>query len=216
MVFARKFLAALAVLALLGLTGCLRLESDIVIRNDRDIGFTIRTGAKKDPKATQPQRDPCQDAQFQGGRNTPYDDGEYYGCAYEFTTSITGQKVAGLSITRHDGVYDVTWRVPAQTAQRGVKPETMTSFRVAVTFPGDVVAHNGSSTLEGRTVIWTDPTDWFAAEGLHATGAQGDSPFGLGFLWWAVPLAALTVALIVAAVVLVTRRGRAPSPQPGS
>ncbi len=194
-----------ALLLMVGLSGCLRLQSDIVIANDQDVAFTVRTGAKVDPDKP-PQADPCADPQFQGGRKAPYNDGEYSGCLYEFRTSIGAQKVDGLTITRHDGVYDVTWRVPAKAVQDGVKPEGVTSFKVAVTFPGEVAKHNGSSTVTGRTVTWTDPKDFFTTEGLHATGGEGQSPSGAVLPAWAIPVGLVVVAGVVVAAMLATRR----------
>lgn len=190
---------------LVALTGCIKVDTTIVITNDRDVAFTVRTGAKVDPNKP-PQPDACADPQFQGGKKTPYNDGQYSGCLYEFTTSISGQKVDGLTITRHDGVYDMTYRIPAKAAQDGIKPEGLTSFKVAVTFPGDVVKHNGSSTANGRTVTWTDPKDLFTAEGLHATGGEGESPSGLGFLVWAIPVGVVVLAAIVGVVIMATRK----------
>jgi hypothetical protein len=82
--------------------------------------------------------------------------------------------------------------------------------RVAITFPGDVIEHNGE--LEGRTVTWTPEF----GEALDIQARAEDSG-GSSFPWWIVGVVAALVALAVLVLLLALRRrsgGSTASPEP--
>jgi hypothetical protein len=115
-----------------------------------------------------------------------------------------------LSIVHADGEYRfamASGEIDVSTGgQDQVTAALFTDFRVSVTFPGEVTSHNGSSTVEGTTVTWTDASDLTSGEGLRATADEPGSVLAL--LPW-LGAALLVAAGVVAGVLLVNRRARA-------
>ncbi|MSS46031.1 hypothetical protein FYJ43_08260 [Cutibacterium sp. WCA-380-WT-3A] len=78
------------------------------------------------------------------------------------------------------------------------------NFRVSVAFPGTVLSHSGSSTVDGNTVTWTDVNDLVSAQGLTAAGKDES---GLpSWVWGIGALVALAIGGAVAAVVVSATR----------
>lgn len=101
------------------------------------------------------------DARPQGSAIVPYEDDTFVGCKATCSVSRTIDST-GTNLKLADGVW--TSSSPAQdlegTGQSGqLTEDAFSDFRLSVSFPGEVLSHNGSSTVEGRTVTWrTRPT----------------------------------------------------------
>lgn len=148
-----------------------------------------------------------------GSTITQYQQDGFTGCTIQATQIPLKDGFkddSGLTITHENSQYTF-WMKNTSTDEdsSGMSSMMFTSFKVAVTFPGEVTSHNGSSTVEGTTVTWTNAADLFAGEGLKATSKEAN-PF-VGALPWLLGLAGL---LGVAAVVflVVNRRKRQPQP----
>lgn len=201
------------------LSGCLKMETDIEISNLDQVSMRMLL-AVEDTYASSIQ-DACADEGTDGVTVTPYNEDGFVGCVMEASgvpASELGSTGQDLSITEVDDEYVFVMGGLGATADlsevgledAGMVSAMFTSFRVAVTFPGEVTSHNGSSTVDGTTVTWTDPTDLVAGEGLKATGKAG---IGLsGILLWTVLIG--VAAAVVIGVVLLLRARRKPT-QPG-
>jgi len=225
----RFALSVLIVTLALLLTGCMRLKADFTISADDEVAVVMDVGLNKQ---TADQSGTSQDDMCGGqgvgqtginGTTESYDDGTYVGCRITGTVAIGDMKGEGLTITRADNVYTFTWASGDTGGEAaGMSAAMVSDFRVAVTFPGKVLSHNGSSTVEGTTVTWTSAADLFTSEGLVATG-EAKPPLTALLVPILIGLAAL--ALVGALVwYLLARRKKAtaaaaaqpqPQPQPG-
>ena len=190
-------MALLPLLLLLG--GCVRLDTDIVISSRDTVDMSMLIAIQDDYAAAV---DTFCEQDGAGGTVSTYDEGGYVGCLREVTgapLSALSDDNLDLSIVHADGEY----RFAMVSTELGVSAggdeqliaSLFTDFRVSVTFPGQVTAHNGSSTVDGTTVTWTDASDMASGEGLRATADESGSVLTL--LPW------LGAALLVAAGVVV-------------
>jgi hypothetical protein len=142
----------------------------------------------------------------------PYKDDEYVGCtltARGVPMAQIAKSSASWTIRHEKGKYSFAMAnaKSAKSGGSGMTSAMFTDFRVAVRFPGDVISHNGSSTVQGTTVIWTDPDDMFTGKGLQATSKeatpeQAAMPLNLG-------VTGLVIAIGVAFLIWVAvRRSR--------
>lgn len=211
----RSGLALVLVPMVLLLSSCMRFESAVEIKSKDDITVSIDLAMQTatlqmSGMSTSPESF-CAEFNSGAGSNvemTPYADDVYTGCRMRIAGGLGDQTISstGFTLQLVDGIW--TFRTaPSDVGATsgmpaGIAPSMFDSFRVDVTFPGEVLTHNGSSTLSGRTVTWTNPNDLFAAQGLYATGK--DRAQVLAALGWV--LAGLVALALVAAVVLVARR----------
>lgn len=107
------------------------------------------------------------------GSVAPYYVAGYVGCTVSGTVPLSllsPGSVQGFMISSTGGEYKFAMQIPGKASTLGLTPEMLDEFSVAVTFPAEVTSHNGSSTVEGTTVTWTDPEDLLGGEeGLQAT-----------------------------------------------
>lgn len=218
--YGRRLAALLLVPVVAVLSGCLKMDTEIEITGLDDVNIRMLL-AIEDTYASMISEACAEEAQ-PGTTVTPYNEDGFIGCTIEaegFPADQLGATGQELSITEAEGEYTFTMGGlggAADMSELGVEDGAITSamftsFRVAVTFPGQVTSNNGSSTVDGNTVTWTDPTDLLSGEGLKASGEAG--PGWSGVLLWTA-LVALGVAAVVA-VVVVLRRRNAPAPAMG-
>lgn len=162
------------------LTSCMRLNVDYVIHSQDSIDVTLNYGVEKAMLEEVGQLvtgDQLCSAVSRGRPGetavVPYEDDAYVGCASTTNASLSTIDDTGRNLKLADGVW--TFQLSGTDLEGAggtgeVTAEAFTDFRVSVTFPGAVITHNGSSTIDGRTVTWTDPADLLTAEGLLATG----------------------------------------------
>jgi len=136
------------------------------------------------------------------GSISSYSQDGYVGC------TIKGSGIPLINASNQNGVFSITHQNAQYTFQmKNTTSDTtsdtsltsamFTTFKLAVTFPGEVTSHSGSSTVEGTTVTWTDPDDALKGNGLKATSKEAD--LLLLAVPWALGLAGL---LLVAAVAI--------------
>lgn len=223
---ARRLTLILAILLLLVLTSCIRMTMDIDIdgaeRIDVRADVGMQNAAAKELGADLP--DFCAEADLTGDTDDvqaePYSedgDGGYTGCRMEGTSTLAemGSSSDGPGLTLEDGVWTFAMDGADAEAGQGMSASMLSDFRISVTFPGEVLTHNGTSTVEGTTVTWTNATDLFSAEGLRATARDSGGAGGHTWLW--IVLGVLALAAIGAAIWFATRKKSQPAapPYPG-
>ncbi|WP_166844911.1 LppM family (lipo)protein [Isoptericola sp. BMS4] len=210
--------ATLAVVGLLALAGCMKIDTDLTLSEDDTVSGSM-VMAYSNQFAEQMGMDPQEFWEQAGGdlnstlaensTQQPYSDGEYTGAEVTFLDKpledFTIRNDAGiqLAITRDgddyvvDGVMDLSG--PDALGPMPEDDMDTLALRIAVTFPGPVSESTG--TVEGTTVTWTPAMDEVTE--IHAVGsAKG------GFPWWLVGLV-IGVLVIAVVVVLVVRSNRA-------
>ena len=83
------------------------------------------------------------------------EDKEYVGCKFTMTTTADDARGAGLGLA-----FDAD-KVSLSIGRKFFKDARLDkikvgAFKVSVTFPGKVISHSGSSSVDGNTVTWTD------------------------------------------------------------
>ncbi|MFV0252141.1 MAG: LppM family (lipo)protein [Beutenbergiaceae bacterium] len=203
----------LAPVLLVALSSCMRLTADYTINGEDEIDIAMDIGVEKaiveDSGQTISGDDICADPgsmDMPGLELEPYDDGTYAGCRFTGTipTSVINAGDSGTSITLADDVW--TFQM-GSTGEDDVDMNMLSDFAISVTFPGEVLSNNGSSTVEGTTVRWTDAADLYSSEGLQATGAASGGAGG-SFPWLIIGIVGLLVVGggVIAAVLLGRRK----------
>jgi hypothetical protein len=201
------------------LAGCVRIDAHLSIAGDTVSGTVIlaldRAAAEQlnmDPNEAFAEEH-AELTSLDRVTATPYDDGTWTGQEYTFDRVLLGDlnrlsqtDPDGLRITRDipAGTYsltmvmDLTWAAEAGQPQADLLDRL--DARIAVTFPGEVVEHNGS--LAGSTVTWRPPagerTELVAVAYAPDEPAAGTGDSGDGNLL-AVVLLGGVAALVLAA-----------------
>jgi len=214
--FLRRVALALPILLLL--SSCIRLNADYVIHSQDVIDVTLDYGLQKSVLQELGQAitgdqlcSNMADARPQGSAIVPYEDDTFVGCKATFTGSLATIDSTGTNLKLADGVwtFELTGSDLEGTGQSGqLTEDAFADFRLSVTFPGEVLSHNGSSTVEGRTVTWADAADLLTSEGLLATGRDAGGA-AAGSVRTAL-FAGLAIALVILAAVIafLVMRGR--------
>ncbi|NED95518.1 hypothetical protein G1H11_09350 [Phytoactinopolyspora alkaliphila] len=144
----------------------------------------------------------------------PYDDGEFVGQQINFDGApledfSEGTDMSGLSIVREGDQFVVEGDMDMSDASTGemedIPPGMLENMdfdlRVAITFPGEVLEHNGS--LDGTTVTWEPEigaqNDMFA-RAMDSGGAGGGMP-----VWLWIVIGVVIVAGLAALLFLMSR-----------
>lgn len=159
-------------------------------------------------------------------KDEPYDDGTFVGqTAYfeqislaDFSQSSDSEASALEIVHRGDRyILDGEWRLPDLDTQRAI-PQVDESvresaeFTVSITFPGDVVEHNGD--LSDKTVTWqleTGRTNVMTAQSLEA-----ESPEVAWTVLWVLLAVIVLVAIALAFTLWRHSVGRASRGNPGN
>ncbi|MHA6523577.1 LppM family (lipo)protein [Tessaracoccus sp. G1721] len=204
-------MALLPLLLLLG--GCVRLDTDIVISSRDTVDMTMLIAIQDEYAAAV---DTLCEQDGAGGTVSDYDADGHVGCIREVRgapLSALSDDNLDLSIVHADGEYRFAMISNEVGVSSGGDEQLIaslfTDFRVSVTFPGEVTAHNGSSTVDGTTVTWTDASDMASGEGLRATSDEAGSVLAL--LPW-LGAALLVAAGVVVGLLLLNRSRSAPAP----
>jgi hypothetical protein len=206
----------LSVLLVLG--GCVKYNAAFNISADDKVDVSLLLAIQQQyASLVREACTPSGNKNLPAGTITPYTADGYVGCTLKSSGLELSKDFKDNSpylITHEGGEYTFWWntKTGASTGtSTGTDSSTITSamftsFKVAVTFPGEVTSHSGSSTVEGTTVIWTNPDDAFTGDGLKAT-SKGASPL-LPELPWGVGLAGLLIVVVVGLAVWSRSRRR--------
>ncbi len=197
----------------------MKMEMGVDIKSDDDIRVSMMVGIERSAAAAIAENGggelTPEDLCGQAGGDTGVKDAtvkdvsndDYIACQMSGTSDL---KAMADSLEHADGKY--TFAMTSGEDDSQLSADMFDSFKVSVTFPGDVQEHNGSSTVDGTTVTWTDPKDLYGSEGLRAVG--NDTASSSVWMWM---LLAGAVVLVVAAVVVLllvlrSRRGKRAAP----
>jgi len=212
-----KRIGAIAMTAalVLGLSGCIRITSDITLHEDNTVsgemvvaiqeGVGDAMGMTDEEFADSLSEDNGTDS-MTNATVTEYNEDGYVGTRITFKDepleSFTG--VDG-TITREGDTFVFEGSVPDSSDTEGLPEGSGAIATMSITFPGKVSDHNGE--LAGNTVTWDLLTQ---AEAPHATGSAiggggGSSPVAL------IVGGLILAAVVVGGVILLRRRSSTPS-----
>ena len=213
----RRLIALLTIPLLVMTSGCVRMKADYEILNNDEVHVAVDLGMINGPansggvESPITAKDLCsQDALVASPDMVAeeyVEDGEdgYSGCRMSGTVKVSELSDSTTGLTLNDGVWTFEMKDEPDAGGEGVDAGMFSDFRVSVKFPGEVLSHSGSSTVEGTTVTWVDPSDLTASEGLTDTAKNAGN---LAWVW--VVLGALVLAGVAVAVIIVLRRKKAP------
>ncbi len=193
----RRLLALLTIPIVLVLSSCVRMQSHYEIIGDDEIRMSVDIGVQNEYIKDKDRNDPnlcANNGLVETDTLTVeqyVEDGKqgYTGCRQVGTAKIS-DKPENTLFTLDDDVWAFTME-----GGRGeqMKPDAFSEFSVSVTFPGKVLTHSGSSTVDGTTVTWSDPKDYTDSDGLTATASNATSLMWLWSLLGVIALFALGV-----------------------
>jgi hypothetical protein len=198
-------LLAVGALAIL-LTGCIKLNMDLVVSSDNKVGGTIIFAMNKqlvDLAGGSIDDIMSQDSPVPAGMNVKtedYEDDTFVGKKYTFDgVALEKFNSSDLSITREDTGGTAGMPGAAEMMQGA-------DVRVSMTFPGPVESASGQ--IDGNTVTWT-PKVGDKVE-LKAVASAIDSGGGSSMIL--IIGAAVLVIVIIVLVVVLAKRGKRGQP----
>ncbi|WP_022919611.1 LppM family (lipo)protein [Ruania albidiflava] len=207
----------LALIAVLALAGCFRVDGDLTISTEDTVSGEV-TAALDRQAAIAQGRDPdafvtdlldeVSGAPDSGVTAEPYEDGDYVGVTLTLTRTplvqISDATSGMLQITHEGGQYVVSGDFSGLT-QAEDEGSTQDSDAEAapwqadlsITFPNGVTEHDGE--LSGSTVTW------HLSDGANTMNARGPAPGG-GVTWVWIAVIVVIVALLATLVWWLLRR----------
>jgi hypothetical protein len=218
----RKLLAALGMLLVLALAGCVRFQADLNVSDrdtlDGDIVVAVITDDK--PDSADNARDAAADIEAQllpglrgsdGVTATPYEQDDYVGTRFALSgtpiDALGGGTDGALSLTREgdefvfSGTLDFTPGEEPTTGEEVDGDAGDSDITVAISFPGEVLEHNGE--ISGNKVTWATTLEGSVDMEARASAIPNGPP---AWLWAVVALAALLIAAAVVVVIIRSRR----------
>ncbi len=219
---------ALGVTALaVSLAGCMKVDMDLDLQSDETVDGSMIIAFDREFAELMGETDAMTDGLLDesadlpaGSTSEPYEDDDYIGARYTFEDTSLSEFVddgdGSLSITHEGDEFVVGGEVDLSSTATDLGDldagdlgdaemfeGMMDAFdvRISITFPGDVLEHNGD--LDGRTVTWApDP-----GETLELSARARDSGGASGIPAWAwILIAVLAVAGVLAALFFASRR----------
>lgn len=213
----RSLIALLTIPTLVLLSGCVRLQADYTILSNNKVEVAIDVGARNDALAELGDDVPdfCQQEGLmdpEGVTKEEYsEDGDagYTGCRLTGTTTLTSLNDQSGTSLLLDGDNTWTFRMEGNDSMEGslMTTDMFSDFLIRVTFPGEVLTHNGASVVEGTTVTWSDPADLLTKEGLKATAENPEPTFSNAAVpWFWIAMSVVVIGAGVVAVLVLNRR----------
>jgi hypothetical protein len=224
----RKILAALGMLLVLALAGCVRFQADLSVspENTLDGDIVVAVIANEEPGSADDAQDAADDIEGQllpalrgadGVTATPYAEDDYVGT--RFTLADTpmealdgGDADGALKLTRSGDEFAFAGTLDFTPDDTGTDegavdgdPED-SGISVSISFPGEVIDHNGE--LDGTTVTWNTTLE--GSVDMRATAsAVPAQPSGahVAIIVGVALFGALMIVLLI--LVLLRRRRRA-------
>jgi hypothetical protein len=214
-------LAALAVVGVLTLSGCFKLDMELELASDDTVDGSIIIAVDRDQaelfggedalrEAIQGQEGALLEDQPETGtvETRDYEDDDWIGTETVFTDvaldEFSGAETGELSITREGDEFVVAGTLDL-SGEVGTDPTNGAALEgaeaeISVTFPGEVISSNGEE--DGNTVTW-EPV---LGESLELQ-ARGSAEAGLP--WTLIAAVVALVALVgIGIVLLIVVRGR--------
>lgn len=212
--------AALAAVAALALSGCMKFDIDLSLQPDDTVDGSMTIGmagalvemSGQDPSemAEQMREEILADQPAGGASVEEYDDGEFMGSTVHFTGAALadfGAQAAGedgLTLERVGDEFVVSGVMDLDQEGMGAGQFVDPEIRLAITFPGKVIEHTGE--LDGRTVTWVGQVGEVTQVSARGAATEGVlSAVGGTLVWVAVAALLLALALVL---VLARRRRR--------
>ncbi|MGL4831687.1 MAG: hypothetical protein ACRCWS_03770 [Propionibacteriaceae bacterium] len=191
-----------ALLGVLMVSGCVQAKAEISISDDDHITVSARVMVEQSQARYLDREVRAEDicdslaAELPSAATVPVYEPGQVGCEARATVRLAQLS----SYVWHTGdVYEV--RVPAYP---GLQASQLASIRVAVQFPGRVIAYSGKPQRQGsRGLVWTEKEDYL--NGMVA--AQGQDRYQ-GTPWWVIVLGA-GVFIAASGILIVVRRSYA-------
>jgi hypothetical protein len=221
----RKILAVLGMLLVLALAGCVRFQADLNVSDhdtlDGDIVVAVITN--DDPGSADNARAAAADIEAQllptlrgadGVTATPYEQDDYVGTRFALSgtpiDALGGGSDGALTLTREGDEYVFSGRLDFTPGEEPTTGEEVdgdagdSDITVAISFPGEVLEHNGE--ISGNKVTWATTLEGSVDMEARASAIPNGPP---AWLWAVVAGAALLLALAVVLVVIRRRRAAA-------
>lgn len=210
-----------AVLAGVAMTGCIKMDMDLTLDGDTASGSVI---VAMDRSLLEMEGLEADDALGNFGAEEelpedaavePYEDDTYVGQRFSFDGAALSEfddpESVSITYDAEDGRYEVTGAMDMtdMATDGGEMPAGMANamlesfdMRIAITFPGEVIEHNGE--LSGNTVTWR-PVAGEANEirAVASDGSSSDLP-----VWLVAGLGGLAVVIAAGVVVFFVLRNR--------
>lgn len=205
--------AALALVAVAALTGCIRYDVDLTLNSDDTAtgslilavkeGTAEAVGAESDAAVLDEML--ASEDLGEGFTESDFTEDEWIGKKYTFDNVPLDEFDAFndlFTITRDGDTFVIAGDQAPATEEDQSMAQSGAESTLRITFPGDVKSHNG--TVEGKTVSWNllTTTEPISAEG---GATSGGIPVGLIA---AIAGGALVLAAVAVVLVLVLRKKR--------
>ncbi|MEO5920431.1 MAG: hypothetical protein ABIQ01_04735 [Pseudolysinimonas sp.] len=221
--------AALGMLLVLALAGCVRFQADLNVsdHDTLDGNIVVAIITTDEPGSADNAREGVANIEAQllaglrgadGVTAEPYEQDDYVGT--RFTLKETpidaldgGDADGALHLTRSGDVYEFSGRLDFTPDDEPLDGEDVqgdpadSNLTVAISFPGDVLEHNGE--LSGTKVTWTTTLEGSVDMEARASAIPNGLP---AWLWLIVVLAVLLIAAAV--IIVLVRRRRASTDSP--
>lgn len=214
----RKLLAALGMLLVLALAGCVRFQADLNVsdHDTLDGSIVVAVITNDEPGSVEDAQTAASDIestllpQLRGAEGVTaeaYEQDDYVGTRFSMSgtpiDALSGGNGA-LTLVREGDEYVFTGRLdftPGDDSGAEAEGDAADSnITVAMSFPGDVIDHNGE--LSGNKVTWATTLEGAVDMEARASAIPNGPPA------WVVPVVVLLLLLIAAAVVIVIVRRR--------
>ena len=164
---ANRIWAVGAVVALLVLSGCVRVQVDFTIQPDDTVDGVMLTSVSEaylsaDGYSHEALLDVIKPDDYSNWPGTITSEGEYkqdgyYGYEIAFSDGTLAEFASegSLEVHREQDVFTFLTDVEGALEGSGLTPQEQETadVRLTVTFPGEVLTHNGSEVV-GNTVVW--------------------------------------------------------------
>lgn len=209
-------LIALAGMVVVLLSGCVRFQADLTITPDDTLNGTIVVAAvagndtlesktSAQGIAAQIEKRLLPDVSGADGvTREPYAKDNYYGSTFTFKNTpisalaASGNDSGSLSITRDGNDFVFSGKLDFSPDDQSAPPKDAdtTNITVAITFPGEVVEHNGQ--LNGTQVSWK--TSYEGSIDMHARANA--TPIGPPVWVWVVVEIGVLIAVAVGVFII--------------
>lgn len=197
------------------LAGCVKFDAAFKISANDQVDINLLMAVQQQYSSL--VREACTpdgSSNLPAGTITPYSQDGFVGCTLKASGIPLKQAFKDNStyvITHENGKYTFWMKntntgtssdTASGTGSSAMTSAMFTTFRIAVTFPGEVTSHSGSSTVDGTTVTWTNPDDALTGDGLKASSKEA-SPLLMALPW----VLGLVGALLLGAIAVVVWTG---------